>query len=218
MKDLVVLAADKDMEHALKGLMGRPEALSIGPIEADIRVHPEHDPACALRGVEFLANLSGRYRHGLLIFDHEGSGREASAPQELQEAINEEFGGSAWGDRARAIVLAPELEAWIWGDSPHIDEVAGWANRDPGLRPWLIERGYLEEGQAKPADPKEAFQAALRKAGMPRSASLYEKMARRVSLLHCTDPAFLEFRSLLSTWFPPEREEPNQPGSPGTRL
>ena len=43
-KDLVVLVADKDMEHALKGLLGRPRALGIREIEADIRVHPRHDP------------------------------------------------------------------------------------------------------------------------------------------------------------------------------
>ncbi len=204
MKDLLILAADKDLQHALKGLLGRPEALRMSPIEADVLVHHEHDPACALRGVDFLANLSGQYRYGLLIFDHEGSGREASAPQELREAINEQFAGSAWGDRARAIVPAPELEAWIWSESPHVEEVTGWMNREPGFQRWLIQRGYLEEGQSKPTAPKEAFQAALREAGMPRSASLYEKLARRVSLRHCTDPAFLEFRSLLSTWFPPE--------------
>lgn len=210
MKDLVVLAADKDLEHTLKGLLERPEALSMRPIEADIRVHSEHDPACALRGVDFLANLSGRYRHGLLIFDHEGSGREATAPQELQGMLNQQFAGSAWGDRARAIVLVPELEGWIWGDSPHVDEVASWVNRDPGLRPWLIERGYLEEGQAKPKRPKEAFQAALREVGKPRSSSLYEQLARRVSLRQCTDPAFLEFRDLLCNWFPPEQEEASE--------
>ena len=122
----------------------------------------------------------------LLIFDHEGSGREATAPRELQGMLNQQFAGSAWGDRARAIVLVPELEGWIWGDSPHVDEVASWVNRDPGLRPWLIERGYLEEGQAKPERPKEAFQAALREVGKPRSSSLYEQLARRVSLRQCT--------------------------------
>ena len=217
MKDLVVLAADKDLRHALKAMLSRPEALSMRPIEADVLVHHEHDPACALRGVDFLANLSGQYRYGLLIFDHEGSGREGR-PLELQGVLNRQFAGSAWGDRARAIVLVPELEVWIWGDSPHVAEVAGWANRDPGLRPWLIEQGYLEEGQAKPASPKEAFQAALRESRTPRSASLYEQLASKVSLGKCTDGAFRELRAVLGNWFPPDREEPNRPGSPGTRL
>ena len=96
-KDLVVLAADKDMEHALKGLLSRPEALGIRAIEADIRVHPGHDPACAGRGVEYLSGFSEYYRYGLLMFDHEGSGREGLQPYELQETLNTDFVHSAWG-------------------------------------------------------------------------------------------------------------------------
>lgn len=39
-KDLIVLVADKDMEHALKGLLARPAALGIRSVNADILVHP----------------------------------------------------------------------------------------------------------------------------------------------------------------------------------
>lgn len=209
MKDLVILAADKDLEFALRGILSRPEALGIRPVEAntDIFVEPEHDPACALRGVDFLDNLSGQYRYGLLIFDHEGSGKEATAPQELQKSLNAEFVSSTWGERARTIVLSPELEIWIWSDSPHVDEVVGWKNRNPKLRPWLIEQDYLQTGEVKPARPKEAFEAALREARKPRSASLYQQIAKRVSLRRCTDTAFIELKGILSNWFPPEKEE-----------
>ena len=207
MKDLVILAADKDLEFALRGMLSRPEALGIRPVEAntDIFVEPEHDPACALRGVDFLDNLSGQYNYGLLIFDHEGSGKEATVPQELQKSLNAEFVSSTWGERARAIVLSPELEIWIWSDSPHVDEVVGWKNRNPKLRPWLIEQDYLQTGEVKPTRPKEAFEAALREARKPRSASLYQQIAERVSLRRCTDTAFLELKDILSNWFPPER-------------
>jgi hypothetical protein len=54
MKDLVILAADKDMEFALRGLLARPEALGMRPVDLDLFVEPDHDPGCALRGVEFL--------------------------------------------------------------------------------------------------------------------------------------------------------------------
>ena len=77
-KDLVVLVADKDMEHALKGLLSRPQAMGIRPIAYDIYVHPQHDPACARRGVAFLSGFSAQYDRGLLLFDHEGSGRETT--------------------------------------------------------------------------------------------------------------------------------------------
>ena len=50
-RDLVVLAADKDMEHALRGLLSRHKSLPIRQIAFDIFVHPQHDAACAARGV-----------------------------------------------------------------------------------------------------------------------------------------------------------------------
>ena len=109
-RDLVVLAADKDLEHALRGLLSRHESLPIRQIVFDIFVHPEHDAACARRGVSFLSPLSQRYRYALLIMDHEGSGREKISADDLQEALNQEFRVSAWGERGKAIVLDPELE------------------------------------------------------------------------------------------------------------
>ena len=160
-KNLVILAADKDIEHALKGLFTRPEALGIRPIEWDIWVDPQHDPACALRGVDFLSTFSGRYDYGLLIFDHVGSGREGIQPHELQESLNEDFARSPWGERARTIVLSPELEAWVWSDSPHVGGVAGWRNHQPRLRRWLTEQGWLQEGEVKPKRPKEAFHGCV---------------------------------------------------------
>ena len=136
-KDLAVLVADHNIEQALSGLFTRPEALGIRPIDVEIYVHPQRDPGCATRGVEFLSNFSKQYRHGLLIFDREGSGREQKQPQEMQQELNREL-DSAWDKRARAVVLNPELEMWIWSDSPHVDDVAGWKNRRPPLRRWLI--------------------------------------------------------------------------------
>ena len=202
MKELVVLAADKNIEHTLKGLFVRPQSLGIQPIETDIFIEPEHDPACALRGVSFLSNFSNEYKHALLVFDHEGSGKESVQAHELQEGINAEFANSTWGrERARAVVLAPELETWIWSDSPHVDDIAGWKERQPDLRSWLIEQGWLHQGEHKPERPKEAFEAALREARIPRSSSLYLKIASKVSLERCTDNSFREFRKILQNWF-----------------
>ena len=201
MKDLVVLAADKDLQFALEGLLARPESLGIRSIEKDIFVEPEHDPGCALRGVEFLRTFANQYRHGLLIFDHEGSGRERQAREQLQDGLNRAL-DPIWGDgNARAIVIAPELEAWVWSPSPHVAKIAGWGTRQPGLHRWLVHEGWLRRGEVKPDQPKEAFQAALRQARQPRSASLYRQLAERVSLRDCEDDAFREFRDVLRTWF-----------------
>ena len=201
--DLVVLTADKNIEYALKGLFARPQALGIRPLTQDIFVHPQRDPGCVQHGVAFLSNFSKQYHHGLLMFDYAGSGKErGQQPWELQETLNHEFSGSAWRDRARAIVLSPELEAWIWSNSPHVDEVAGWKNRQPSLRRWLTEQGWLQRGEVKPEKPKEAFQAALREAHTQRSSSLYQQIAEKVSLQRCEDRSFQEFRDVLRSWFP----------------
>ena len=69
-------------------------------------------------------------------------------------------------------------------------------------------RGMLSRPEAlgiRPVEANEAFEAALREARKPRSASLYQQIAERVSLRRCTDTAFLELKSILNNWFPSER-------------
>jgi hypothetical protein len=205
MKDLVVLAADKDLELTLRGLFSRPQAIGIREISYSIFIESEHDPACAMRGVQSLAIFAAQYQHALLIFDHEGCGKENLTKEKLSGDLNEEFVRSAWGDRAKAIVISPELEAWVWSDSPHVDEIAGWQRHRPGLRSWLRDHGWLQQNEVKPESPKEAFEAALRERKIPRSSSLYLQMAQKVSLKRCVDPSFNEFCNLLRQWFPANR-------------
>ena len=191
----------------MRGLLSRHKSLPIRQIAFDIFVHPQHDAACATRGVPFLSPLSQRYQHALLILDHEGSGRETMSPDDLQAALNQEFRASAWGERGKAIVLAPELETWVWSDSPHVAAVAGWAERRPRLRQWLNDHGLWNEQESKPPRPKEAFHAALHASGVARSASLYQQLAERVSLNRCADRSFHDLRTTLSGWFPREPAE-----------
>lgn len=208
MSDLIVLTADLDMENAMKGILGRHQSLAIREISADIVSHPQHDPGCAIRGVDFLSRYAHQYNHGLLMFDHEGSGREQIDRQQLQKDLDAEFAHPPWEGRARAIVIKPELETWIWSDSPEVDRVLGWSNRATTLRAWLSEQDWVQDGSVKPDRPKEAFLAALRKTRTARSASLYRQIAERVSLSRCRDPAFLELKAVLQQWF--QDQEPHR--------
>ena len=201
-KDLVALVADKDMEHALKGLLSRPQSLGIRKVSADVLVHPHHDPACARNRVAFLAQFSKQYRFGLLMFDHKGSGKEEIPYKKLQEALTEEFRRTAWSTRAKAVILAPELEVCVWADSPHVDEVMGWKGKTPSLRQWLFHLKFWTEEEIKPNQPKAAFRAALRESRTPRSSSLYLQIAKKASLRRCQDPSFLELKFILQNWFP----------------
>ena len=118
--------------------------------------------------------------------------------------VEERLARNGWGDRARVIVLDPELESWVWSDSPHVPRILGWSRTRPVLQSWLVERGLLEENQIKPVRPKEAMVAVLRSVRKPRSSKIYQRLAENVSLARCTDPAFEKLRTTLQQWFPNE--------------
>ena len=190
------------MEFALNGLLSRPEALGIRRLSCDVFVEPEHDPACALRGVELLSQFASQYKHGLLMFDYEGSGREKIEPANtLQARLNDELHKTGWENRAEVIVLVPELERWVWSDSPHVADIAGWNPSSPTLYEWLYSEGWVFDVMKKPVRPKEAFDAVLKEARTPRSASLFKQLAQKVSFQRCVDPSFKRLLEVLHNWY-----------------
>jgi hypothetical protein len=200
-KDLLVLVADRNMEAAVAGLLGRPEALGIRSLQVDIRRHPQKDSGCCLAGVKFLQAFASQYLHGLLMFDHAGSSRESESPDAIEADLARQLGKTPWDQRAAVIVVAPELEAWVWSDSPHVETELGWIGRQPNLREWLMARDFLEAGQAKPVRPKEAMEAVLWETRKPRSSAIYQALAEKVSLRTCSDRAFGKLKSVLQGWF-----------------
>ena len=203
MNDLVVLVPDNEIRVVVDALLDRPKAIGIRRILWRTIKEQDRDPGCAKRGVKFLSGLKSEFRHALLIFDYEGCGVTNITSQELQAVLNKELEKS-WGCRARTVILSPELEAWVWSDSPHVDNILGWENEQSTLREWLKNENWIGERKSKPERPKEAFEAALRKVGRARSARLYERLATKVSVRRCQDKSFLEFKRTLIKWFPPE--------------
>jgi hypothetical protein len=203
-RDVIFLVADRNMEAAVLGLLGRPESLAIRRVGFVIRTHPQRDPGCYRRAHEFLGPFRNRYAYAIVLFDREGCGNQTQPRETLEAEVEERLAGSGWRDRAGAIAVDPELESWVWSDSPQVDTALGWAGHTPALRSWLIERGLLERHQAKPGRPKEAMEAALRVVRKPRSSAIYQELAATVSLRRCADPAFLKLRNTLQGWFPAE--------------
>jgi hypothetical protein len=200
--ELVVLVADKNMELAIRGILGRAQAMGIQELMPVVHVHPERDPGCLLRGHDFLSIFRNQFAHALILLDREGCGQEKSDRVTLEEMIEKRLSESGWGERAAAVVIDPELEMWVWSDSPQVDAVLGWQGKNPDLRSWLKAKNFLQEGQAKPERPKEAMELALRTARKSRSSSLYDQLARQASLGRCVDPAFNKLKTTLQTWFP----------------
>lgn len=196
------------MQFTLKGLLSKPERLGIRPIEYEIRVHTNHDPGCLLDGHNVLRVYQGLYHHAMILLDREGCGRESTTRTELESEVEERLHQSGWGDRGAAVVLDPELENWVWSQSPEVDRALGWSGTSPDLRSALIEKGLLNKSSAKPSDPKAAMKFALRKARVNPSASIYLELAQNVSFKRCQDLSFTKFKSVLQSWFPSNSRNP----------
>jgi len=202
-KDLIVLVADKNTEFSIRGLLSkRSSSLRIRPLLFDIFVHPQRDPGCLRLAHDFLRPYSTRYRHALVVLDRDGCGQEHRKKRtELEQQIEERLIQSGWAGRAAAVVIEPELEIWVWSQSPHVDVTLGWQGRSPGLREWLIESKLLDAHDVKPGDPKRAVEEALRVARKARSSNLYLELSSSVSFEGCKDEAFLKLRQTLAHWF-----------------
>jgi hypothetical protein len=203
-RDLVVLAADKNAEFAIRGLLDtRALALGLRPVVYDVFVHPECDPGCAQKAHEFLRTFARTHDRGLVLLDLVGSGREHLGVEALEASIEDSLAVSGWSGRAGAVVIAPELEAWVWSDSPHVADALGWLDGAQKLRDWLEEQRLWDNSATKPADPKAAVEHVLRLVRKPRSSAIYRQLATKVGVERCVDPAFAKLRRLLRDWFPP---------------
>lgn len=200
-RDLIVLAADQDIASSMRGLFSRAQALEIRQLENDIFVHPEHDPGCLLRAHDFLRPFTKRYAYALVLLDREGCGRDHLSRDLLENELEVRLCQSGWNDRAAGIVIDPELEMWVWSDSPHVEAVLGWRDKEPALRSWLRAQGFVDADGVKPNRPKEAVRSALRLVSKSLSSSLYLELAQKVSIGHCIDPAFLKLKTTLRRWF-----------------
>ena len=204
LKELIVLVPDSQLAAAMEGILSRAKALAIREFKPRIVVHPSRDPGCLNDSHEFLRPFIRLYGHALVIFDHHGCGREKKTREDLEIEVEARLRTSGWAERARAIVIDPELEAWVWSDSPHVPKILGWesgSGASEDLRQFLSRRRFLVKGQAKPTRPKEAMEEILRVKKKPRSSAIYRQLAQIVSLDRCQDSSFLKLRGTLSAWF-----------------
>ncbi len=205
MRDLVLLVADKNAQQLCDGAMSRPEAMGIRRVEWDIRVHVGRDGGVRKNGPAVLELERRFYSNALLLLDWEGCGAEVPEPAALERDLDERL-QSVWGDRAKAIVVEPEIDIWAWGGDNAIAQVVGWREAIL-IRAWLTGAGHGLSESGKPLRPKEALEAILRHLGLPRSSAVYRDLARRISLVRCSDPGFCRVRDVLRQWFPPPAAE-----------
>jgi hypothetical protein len=204
MKDLIVLCADKKIEATLLGLFQRKKAIGIRTIEYEIRVHAGRDPGCYHHAEPFLRSFLIDFQHALVVFDRDWQGAPSIDPRQLEADVESAL-RPVWCSRARAVVIDPELESWVWSNSPHVSKCLGWTTSTADLRRWLTHQGAWAQSDAKPADPKRAVELAARQAHIPWTAAVCRQLAERVSLTRCTDSSLARLREILLGWFGPAR-------------
>jgi len=197
-RDLVLLVPDKNTEYTLRGALSRPQALGIRQIDFEILVEQGRDGGVRRRGIQVIEGQSSRFSHALVILDYEGCGSNVPASgleQQLDAGLSDK-----WGDRGKAIVIEPELDIWMWGADSHLRAMLDWTFPED-VRAWLVSESFVFDADGKPERPKEALEAACKRAQTPRSSARYEQVARRISLTKCKDPAYQRLRVSLVTWF-----------------
>ncbi len=197
-----MLVADKNMQFALQGALGRPQSLGTRPLTWEIRPHMGRDGGVRTSGADVLACDAGRFSHALMLLDFHGCGHEErETPLTLEEKLDDQL-QLVWGARAKSIVIAPEVDIWLWGTDSALHEALHWSAEE-SIRDWLRHRGFKFDAAGKPLQPKEAMEAVCRAQKRPRSSAIYERITRRVSLQHCTDQTFQRLRAQLLGWFAP---------------
>lgn len=200
--DLLCLVADRNMSATVSGLLSRPQSLGIATIEYRLETHPRRDPGCFHEGAEFLGGQRSEAAHALVVLDHAWGGVPTNSGPELEVLLEDRLAQAGIEGWARAVVIEPELEAWVFSGSVHVVGALGWTDRSPGLREALASQTLWPDDCHKPPDPKAAIEWALRQARVSRSSSIYGELASKVSTANCTDRAFVRFRQILQEWFP----------------
>lgn len=205
MRDLIVLCADQDGKLGIEALLARGPGLGFRAIDFQVVRHLNRDNGVFQQAHDLLRSQHRLYSHALTICDFEGCGRERRLPrEEIERLIEQRLEANGWEGRAAAIVIVPELEAWVWGDWQALADELKWAGGEEALRAWLVSRGLIGPGQAKPDRPKESLDRVLRQINRSASSSLFAALGRAADSASCTDPAFRKLLFRLQLWFPPE--------------
>jgi hypothetical protein len=199
MEDLIALVADQDMKAALKGILERRESLSIRPITYEIKIHSGHDSGVYKSGPAILGMYTGQFNYAIAMLDWDGCGHEDKSASEIAENIQSRLNSNGWKGKSKVIVIDPELEIWVWSDSPYVAKCLGWDN---GALKTFLSTQATRPGTRKPADPKKVFGEVIKKGHTANSSSTFSKLADSIGFKKCTDPAFTELKDILKCWFP----------------
>jgi hypothetical protein len=110
MRDCVFLVADKNMEAAFRGFLGRSQfhqSLGCGVFDfdknQDLLVSGEHDPGVYTRAHEFLRSYQKTHRHAVVALDEAWDGSPKAL--RIEQKIRQDLELSGWeAERVEVVV------------------------------------------------------------------------------------------------------------------
>ena len=205
MRELVILVADGTMAAVFRAFFGR-ERWDLTLQCAQFDLWPEedifHDPLHTDGGVhksaqELLRPYLNTHSRAMVVLDQQFGGELPAA--EVRQDILARLHQNGWNDRCEVVVINPELEVWLWQNSPHVEQAVGFSG---SLRQHLQDNGKWPAGAPKPLEPKEAMQALVKAKKPLKTQVVYSRIARSVSIHGCRDQSFDLFANTIRHWFP----------------
>lgn len=209
--DLIVIVPDGAIEQIATMLLEhRASDLGMKKVRYEVRKDIFHDSSSKAATVNLLRGYIRTHRYALVMRDLEGSGWEDKGSEAMETAFKNELSANGWLSRIEVIALEPEIESWLRFDSATfrglIEEQArrnkpATASKVTASIASAVQTNGGTNGN-KPIRPKEVFEDVLAEFGIPRSNSLYGKLAKKESLGGCAVSSFNRFSRILRTWFP----------------
>ena len=192
------------MEQVIKGFLCRQQfhqSLGCAPFEfdphpnVDCIVAPNKDPGMFRDAARLLQVYEKSHARAVVVLDADwkGSPGAPAIRKKLQENLSPRW------EKFAVIVIEPELEAWILNDNSH---VADTFRCPKNYRKILEAAEWWPADKAKPPRPKEALEYLKKNHGARAVNADFGKLAAKMSVRNCQDPAFLQLRDQLRAWFP----------------
>ena len=200
-RDLYVLVADDEQRRVLEMLLARRwRALGIRRVDAKIEKHPLHDAGVFEEAPAFLKLASQEFSRAIAVLDAEFGREPQATAAELKRRLEARIEPSPWEQPPLVVVIHPELEAWVWSDSPEVARILDMSHAQ--MQEAGSKHNLWEAGSAKPRRPKELLELIVRQTKeRGPTPSEFIALAESVGLDRCSDPAFCELRDTLREWF-----------------
>jgi len=209
-RDCVFFVADKTMRETFLGFLSREDrdeqlgcgAFTFDPAEDLFFAAGQNDCGLNKRADALLSAFLHSHQKVVVALDCEWDGSPGQVA--IIQNISTQLLGSGWAaDDVIVIAIEPELEQWIWQDSPVLaDELR--MDAPQGLKAALSARGLWPQDAAKPPSPKELFIQLRRENNVKLSSSVFKRIAANVPVAACQDSEFRRLVNQLQLWFPAE--------------